>query len=440
MCVATKRAAGSTPNALRFHLGAMTATGHIYEDDMHRPELLRYHPNRFSASRDYFPALYDRYQNSVSSDGVWSIDQFKEILGVFASTYWNLHLAAVPLAVRPRNTKRAHEEFDMFWHVARFLRCGKNIFHFPHRLTDLLKLTDVDDVQWGSIRLPYSCFYLWFGPQQAWWFSDTNYAAEGAYVTEIASGDFRAFDLLVTTTSPGAPCAEHWNYVVKDDPYYYFSFEVEGPERTVGDTFRQTVATSDDFNKKWPRAEIPPEAKEWAARHGKKLRSLPRKDSAQGQKVLERLQGLPVFREVLKLVVNCLCYLSSPSREITTRYPDAESTRVITPGGTPLERARARNRAAREGYTLIHFCGDSLEHEAGTFPTGRELSAHWRRGHWRNQAIGVGRSEHKLMWIRPTLVRKDKADAGVPGHLSERRSISPIATLGRPAHTADLKP
>ncbi|MEO1295747.1 MAG: hypothetical protein AAFW75_08075, partial [Cyanobacteria bacterium J06636_16] len=30
---------------------------------------------------------------------------------------------------------------------------------------------------------------------------------------------------------------------------------------------------------------------------------------------------------------------------------------------------------------------------------------HWRRGHWRNQAMGAGRRQRKLTWIKPTLIK-----------------------------------
>jgi hypothetical protein len=33
--------------------------------------------------------------------------------------------------------------------------------------------------------------------------------------------------------------------------------------------------------------------------------------------------------------------------------------------------------------------------------------AHLRRGHWRNQAHGPGRSLRTLKWIEPMIVRKD---------------------------------
>jgi hypothetical protein len=41
-------------------------------------------------------------------------------------------------------------------------------------------------------------------------------------------------------------------------------------------------------------------------------------------------------------------------------------------------------------------------------PTGREVRAHWRRGHWRKQACGEGFSQHKRILIRPVMVRADR--------------------------------
>lgn len=384
---------------------------------MHRAELLRYHPNRFAASRDYFQTLYSLWRGSAPPYGVVSMSQFEGLNETFIRQFWNMHLSTIPLAERPRNTKRAGEEISMFCHAASFFHGGRNIFHFSRGLTELLKLTDVADVLWDPIKLPYSRFYLWFGPQSELWFRDPGHLADGAYVNEIPRRGGRVIDLMVTTASADSPSQDEWNYVLNDDPYYYFSFDTGGPGSTVGQTLQKTVDTSNNFNKDWPRAEIHPAAEQLAAAHGKRLRRLPREQTAQGQKVQEMLEGLPVFREVLKLIMNCLCYLSSPSREVVARFPDSGITRAMTGGSTPLERARARNRAVREGYTRIHFCGDSLNHEVGAVPTGRELSAHWRRGHWRNQAVGPGRSERKLIWIRPTLVRKDRADGGIPGHL-----------------------
>lgn len=47
--------------------------------------------------------------------------------------------------------------------------------------------------------------------------------------------------------------------------------------------------------------------------------------------------------------------------------------------------------------------------EADGDPTGREVVPHWRRGHWRNQPHGPGLSLTRLTFIRPVLVRADRA-------------------------------
>jgi hypothetical protein len=140
---------------------------------------------------------------------------------------------------------------------------------------------------------------------------------DGAYLGEIPSPEFRAIDVMLTTRSEVTGDSASWNYILNDDRYYYFSFEVESPDATVGDTFRQTVGAAADYNEAWVPLETPDEAKQIAAERGITLASLPAEATAQGQKIRENLKRLPIFREALRLVVNCLCYLSSPSCEVT---------------------------------------------------------------------------------------------------------------------------
>jgi hypothetical protein len=44
------------------------------------------------------------------------------------------------------------------------------------------------------------------------------------------------------------------------------------------------------------------------------------------------------------------------------------------------------------------------------------MSPHWRRGHFRQQPFGPKLAHRKLVWIMPTIVRRDK---GTPenGHI-----------------------
>jgi hypothetical protein len=51
-----------------------------------------------------------------------------------------------------------------------------------------------------------------------------------------------------------------------------------------------------------------------------------------------------------------------------------------------------------------------------TVVTKFDISPHWRRGHWRNQPFGEKLSEKKLIWIKPTIVNKEKGEP-IKGHI-----------------------
>jgi hypothetical protein len=42
-----------------------------------------------------------------------------------------------------------------------------------------------------------------------------------------------------------------------------------------------------------------------------------------------------------------------------------------------------------------------------SYPTFPRKKPHWRRGHWRHQACGVGWTQHKYIWIEPYLVHDE---------------------------------
>jgi len=168
---------------------------------MHRPELLKYHPNYFAASRDFFPALYSSYQNFRLLDGVPPKDGVEELFGRLVNGYWNPRLLDIPIDQRPRKNKRLFSELSLFCHVARFFHQGRNLFHFSAALTRLLKMTDVDDVRWASIMFPHASFYIWFGPQREWKLRDGDHWVDGAYVGEIPPSLDKGFEVLLTTRS-----------------------------------------------------------------------------------------------------------------------------------------------------------------------------------------------------------------------------------------------
>lgn len=40
--------------------------------------------------------------------------------------------------------------------------------------------------------------------------------------------------------------------------------------------------------------------------------------------------------------------------------------------------------------------------------TGTSKCPHWRKGHWRRQPVGPGRSERKLVWVKPSFIGKGR--------------------------------
>lgn len=45
--------------------------------------------------------------------------------------------------------------------------------------------------------------------------------------------------------------------------------------------------------------------------------------------------------------------------------------------------------------------------------SGGSVRLHWRRGHFRQQPFGIGRTQHKVIWIEPMMVG-GKSDVGIP--------------------------
>ena len=379
-------------------------------------ELLKYHPNRYVHSRPFFRALFNLFRQSADANGVLPASTFMRIGDKLIFEYWNPELERFPVEQRPEHpTQLIVGEQSMFAHVAQFAFCGRNIFHLSPPLTALLRITDIDDVLWSSISLPYRAFYVWFGPQQEWRFGSGRYCADGAYVSAIPNDG--GIQVFVTTVEPEFDYSHPPSFVIHRDFYYYIPFQFTDATETVGTTLARTVGTDANFQHGFQPPQIDPETTRLAGEHGVTLVQKSPEETAQAKTVEERISDLPVFRQVLRLLINGLCYLSSPSREIVRRYPQS-ATGTLTQSTPGLLGKRERQRLRHEGYTEINFCGESLDREYGTGFTGKELSPHWRRGHWRNQACGPARSEHRLMWIRPTLVRKDKqVDDEVAGHI-----------------------
>lgn len=68
----------------------------------------------------------------------------------------------------------------------------------------------------------------------------------------------------------------------------------------------------------------------------------------------------------------------------------------------PAKQAKLRRKLDKVYDRII--VGPPVNEASGNGSNGRAPTAHWRRGHFRNQAHGPGYALHKLIWLEPILV------------------------------------
>jgi hypothetical protein len=150
----------------------------------------------------------------------------------------------------------------------------------------------------------------------------------------------------------------------------------------------------------------------------------PRLVDSSSERALERISihhhRYPVYRAALKLVVNALCYVTAYPEDIKTVWPEGTPVTLKTKADSHSnkESSRAKSKLASLGYVPVHICGQRIEEQRqkAVSVSGSHPSTHWRRGHWRNQPHGPGRTLRKIIWMMPILVAanspKDEPDTG----------------------------
>lgn len=126
----------------------------------------------------------------------------------------------------------------------------------------------------------------------------------------------------------------------------------------------------------------------------------------------------------MRLVVNALCYVTAYPDDIATVWPSRapEALKIKASTGQGREVMRARSQLAALGYVPVLLCGQQVEEQRQRIGASASLGAghpvtHWRRGHWRNQAHGPGRSLRKLIWVMPMRVGYNQPDEPESDHL-----------------------
>lgn len=392
------------------------------------PPMYRYHPERYSFYRTFADKLGGIYHKEADPrSGLITITTMQKI-GDLACNEMNNKSVKFPRRHKdnlPSPTLIMDVEASLAMAYGRFVQAGKNIIDFPPELTEMLANTDVENIPMKSVRLPFASQYLYFGQQSGiemapGWFVD------GAYVESRGeSGDIR---FSVTTVPTDHSLSSLW--YVRPEAYYSQDFIETYRDSDLAQAIDGVLAeTVNDLLSRQIEAggDITDYVREKAEQEGVPL-NIPESVTVvdvspknAGIRLEKALQQHPFYRAALRLVVNGLCYL--------TAYPDDIS--LAWPSGTPkglMEKAasqdskvssKAKSKLATMGYTPIHICGKRVaeQRETAGIPSENHVAAHWRRGHWRNQAYGAGFSLRKLIWVMPALIGSTNDHGELPGHL-----------------------
>lgn len=393
------------------------------------PPLYRYHPERFKAFHACAESVGKIYRHKVDGrSGMLTIDLLNELMNVVVAEMndRNMRYPRKLTLDAPSPSLVGESLVTLATAYGRYVQAGRQIMDFPPALVEMLAKTDVDDIPLDTIKMPYAAQYLHFGPQ-ADLELEPGWLVDGAYV----EGRGEAGDLRFTITAVPADRSLSRLWFVYPEPEYTQDF--------VGDYRKMDLATAIDtelsdrlvgLNESVgkPGGDITERLQSDMAAVGAEMPEDLRVLDVSPRLAKERLEQVnrrhPVYRLALQLVVNALCYV--------TAYPD--DIKSVWPEGTPVslkakadsaqgkEARRARSKLAALGYVPVHVCGQRIEEQRNRIGIASldhgHVASHWRRGHWRNQVHGPGRSLRKLIWVMPVLVgASHRDDEPGTGHL-----------------------
>lgn len=346
----------------------------------------KFFPIRYEKSRPFTKKLLDLCRNKTHQEIFNDEFQMKVQNQIFDEMVKaeKMFPPDVPVDEHSFNLKLSRE-LNFFWFYYKWQNSGRNIFHFSKELLELFENTDVDQIPLEVIQFPYKSFYISLQDLDRQFAIDTagnDYVIDGVFIIKDFAKE-NQIDLFFSGVDKRAKASKNWlwgNYASLTGDWFRINFTAE----------KNTLRTSGYLAKF--ASEYPEEGKE-----------------------ASRL----FFQNMVNISFNALCYLSSKQETPKTEFPKDTPLYLLSKlkaAKTKHQKEIAQTEIKRQGFTKINFLGQNLKHSAAESGTGNSVAPHWRRGFWRNQPYGQGLKEHKLIWIKPTIVNRDKGEP-TTGHI-----------------------
>lgn len=371
----------------------------------------RIHPEQFRRRRP-FVRLVERVF-AGRRDSMATMSDMQTISNGLIPAY-NDAIMQVPFEQRPEGTIRVKDEVSLAVHYGLYYAQGRQVFSFPDSLVEAFRQTDIEGVPADALRLPFPSVYLYFGPQLDLDLYGNGLVVDGAYMT-LVEAEGKGYLQFWLTTVPAGGGSENRGWPFDYLANHYMMAVRLAPGKTIVEVIESTFRKS--LEDALERARTEPETLgtpwgEVANRSGK--------TALESAAALDN--GFPVLRESLRLIINGVCFLTAYPEHVSSSWGEGAPPGLVaqaSSGATPKRRRVAEVELREQGYVLVkigRMDGSPRPSLEGEPASGGKVRTHWRRGHWRNQAVGSGRKDHRLIWIMPILVNKDSGGEA-PGHI-----------------------
>ena len=239
---------------------------------------------------------------------------------------------------------------------------GRNIFHFSENITELLKQTDVLDIDISLIKLPYSNFYIDLSSAKIPFEENSSEIIEGAFIRDdYHDGD--DYERAINIDFVSKEYIEKYWTINKD-----LCWDTERGFHSIllfldrKDNLR-TVQDAISFDKSgFVGSPIFDDRDENT------------KDA------LFNIHKQFVDRTI-NFIINCLLYLSTKEVDIDEKYPVDLPIHLRTKlekANTKRKKEVAHSEISQNGFTKIKYVGYKLKINKSINSSGREAAPHWR--------------------------------------------------------------
>lgn len=345
---------------------------------MTEKELKYYYPFRFISSRPHLKKIVEKIKSRED------IDHFLQV--IIDANIKQSKLEPNRWFDQAKLNIRAVTEIENIYSYSKFKSSGSNIFSFSKELLSLLEKTDVDEIEFRNIKHPYKNYYISFrnlDKDVKGTYMEFEHKLDGVYI----SNEIENSIILHLTGYNEEKKNKNWWYYPDFSNINTLDFiesenNVDFALKNLYQNLEQQLAFTD-------------------------------KDLA------PNLES--TFSEIernIKLIINCILYLTSEKENLMEEYPkdipNNYSSKLFK-AKTNRQKKVVEEELKRNGFSKIRFATLGYDRNNNDNPNV-EINPHWRRGHWRKQPFGIGLQETKMIWIKPTIVRKDKGEP-TKGHI-----------------------